>query len=61
MPPTAAGKLIELEYAGIEDRKVRSQLRSATDLEVKVRGGGQSPVFRGYFLTVCCPSCACQF
>ncbi|KAI7844128.1 hypothetical protein COHA_002266 [Chlorella ohadii] len=29
-------KLIELEYAGIEDRKVRSQLRSATDLEVKV-------------------------
>lgn len=33
----AAGKLIELEYAGIEDRKVRSQLRSATDLEVKVR------------------------
>lgn len=36
-PPDFAGKLIELEYAGIEDRKVRSQLRSATDLEVKVR------------------------
>lgn len=31
-----AGKLVELEYAAIEDRKVRSQLRSATDLEVKV-------------------------
>jgi hypothetical protein len=32
----AAGKLVELEYASIVDGKVRSQLRSAGDLEVKV-------------------------
>lgn len=30
------GKLVELEYASIVDGKVRSQLRSAVDLEVKV-------------------------
>lgn len=36
-----AGKLIELEYASIEDRKIRSQLRSAPDLEVKVRARQQ--------------------
>lgn len=31
-----ASRLIELEYASIEDRKVRSQLRNAPELEVKV-------------------------
>ena len=36
LPHLPAGKLVELEYASIVDGKVRSQLRSAVDLEVKV-------------------------
>lgn len=49
-----SSKLIELEYAAIEDRKVRSQLKNSTDLEIKVtalqiaalkRLGGGSTVF----------------
>ncbi|EFN57939.1 hypothetical protein CHLNCDRAFT_142036 [Chlorella variabilis] len=31
-----ASKLVELEYAAIEDRRVRNQLRNAGDLEVQV-------------------------
>ncbi|KAI3428061.1 hypothetical protein D9Q98_006445 [Chlorella vulgaris] len=31
-----ASKLVELEYAAINDRRVRGQLRNATDLEVNV-------------------------
>jgi hypothetical protein len=37
-PTPTPGKLIELEYAAIVDRRVRNQLRNATDLEVKVGG-----------------------
>lgn len=30
------GKLVELEYASVADRRVRSQLRNASDIELKV-------------------------
>lgn len=33
-----SGKLIELEYASIDDRKVRSQLRDISKLELKITG-----------------------
>ena len=35
-PRRAAGKLVELEYCAIEDRRLRGQLRNAGDLEVAV-------------------------
>jgi rhodanese-related sulfurtransferase len=34
VPPT--GKLVELELAAIEDRRIRGQLRNVTDLEIKI-------------------------
>jgi len=34
-----SGKLVEVEYASIADRKLRGQLRSAADLTLKVRVG----------------------
>ena len=32
-----SGRLIELEYASMEDRKLRSQLRNVSALELQVR------------------------
>ncbi len=38
--PGGSGKLVEVEYASIADRKLRGQLRNAGDLELKVGGAG---------------------
>jgi hypothetical protein len=34
-----AGRLIELEYATMDDRKLRSQLRNVSALELQARNG----------------------
>lgn len=57
VPGGSKGKLLEVEYAFTEDRKLRGQLRDPGAIEAQVRRGIEQ---QGCCAGTCRQACACQ-